>query len=50
MAVALLYSTAAASVVDRHHIYADSDPTFYFDANTDPNPTLHLGQIMIDKL
>jgi len=29
----------ACSVVDRHRVDADPDPTFLFDADPDPDPT-----------
>jgi hypothetical protein len=44
------------SVVDRHRLGADPDPTFHFDADLDldpkqtqPDPTLHMLENQIKK-
>ncbi len=37
----LLFNIQRSSVADSHHLEADLDPAFDFDADSDPDPTFY---------
>jgi hypothetical protein len=48
--VPYLFRLLQTSVADPHHFYADPDPDFHFDLNTDAEPSFQINVQNLDKV